>query len=57
MEEWEAEVFKWDNKDGSSPILVIKDKNGFFKLEVKDYMGDDIPENELESIGIFNVYD
>jgi hypothetical protein len=57
MEEYEAEVFKWDNKDGSSPTLVIKDTNGFFMLEAKNFMGKHIPEDQLESLGVFAVFD
>lgn len=67
MEEHEAEVFK--HPDGylviksdqreSGPFSKKTGKKLLFSLEVKNFAGELTPEMEsqLESIGIFNVYD
>lgn len=61
MEEWEAEVFIYDDGDGESRSLVIIDEknNNVFSLEAKDYFGKMTEERKkkMKSIGIFGVYD
>jgi len=59
MEEYEAEVFIYDDGDGESRSLVIIGSNGVYSLEAKNYFGEMTEERKekMESIGIFSVYD
>ena len=61
MEEWEAEVFIYDDDDGESRSLVVIDEknNNVFSLEAKNYFGEMTEERKkkMKSIGVFGVYD
>ena len=61
MEEYEAEVFIYDDGDGESRSLVIigKKNNSVFSLEAKNYFGEMTEERKkkMKSIGVFSVYD
>jgi len=61
VEEYESEVFIYDDGDGESRSLVIIDKknNNVFSLEAKNYFGKLTEERKkkMKSIGIFSVYD
>jgi len=61
MEEYEAEVFIYDDGDGESRSLVIIDgkNDNMFSLEAKNYFGKVTEERreKMKSIGVFSVYD
>lgn len=59
VEEYESEVFIYDDGDGKSRSLVIIGSNGMYSLEAKNYFGKLTEERKkkMKSIGVFSVYD
>lgn len=55
MNEQENEVFIYEKGDTKMLVIVGKDDD-MFQLEAKDFLGKR-PERDMESIGIFRVYD
>ena len=61
MEEYESEVFIYDDGDGGPRSLVVIDgkNDNVFSLEAKNYFGKITKERrkKMKSIGVFGVYD
>ena len=59
MEEYEDEVFIWDDGDGSKSLVVVGGDGNMFSLEAKNYCGKITGEKkkEMKTIGVFSVYD